>query len=149
MTCALVLCCGVVWQDLIAVARMETNCRVVRLKIRCSREIRTGSPLLLPLQSALTATLPDDDSDTLPEDYKPFTPTERTYISRFADRARVISSKEKPKKIDIYSQANVPHTFLCKAEKKGDLRKDARLMEFNSMVNRCVSLNRCHIHHAS
>ena len=28
--------------------------------------------------------------------------------------------------------------FLCKREAHGDLRKDARLMEFNSVVNRLL-----------
>ena len=29
--------------------------------------------------------------------------------------------------------------FLCKIERRGDLRKDARVMEFNSMVNRLLA----------
>ncbi len=30
------------------------------------------------------------------------------------------------------------YDFLCKIERRGDLRKDARMMEFNGMVNRLL-----------
>lgn len=67
------------------------------------------------------------------------------YIDRFHDHAEVISSKEKPKKITMLSKSGRSHTFLCKAEKRGDLRKDSRMMEFNTMVNRCGYRARCQV----
>lgn len=47
-------------------------------------------------------------------------------------------SKEKPKKVAMLGSDGLRYNFLCKIERKGDLRKDARMMEFNSMVNRLL-----------
>lgn len=43
-----------------------------------------------------------------------------------------MSSLQKPRKISIYGDDGATYAFLCKP--KDDLRKDARLMEFNSMI---------------
>ena len=45
----------------------------------------------------------------------------------------------------MLSKSGRSHTFLCKAEKRGDLRKDSRMMEFNTMVNRCGYRARCQV----
>lgn len=50
--------------------------------------------------------------------------------------SQVINSKERPKKLGVRGNDRRTRLFLCKAEKKGDLRKDSRMMEFNTMVNR-------------
>jgi hypothetical protein len=44
-----------------------------------------------------------------------------------------MSSLQKPRKIKITSSTGEDYLFLCKP--KDDLRKDCRLMEFNSMIN--------------
>jgi serine/threonine-protein kinase ATR len=43
-----------------------------------------------------------------------------------------MSSLQKPRKITVYGDDGATYAFLCKP--KDDLRKDARLMEFNSMI---------------
>lgn len=47
-------------------------------------------------------------------------------------------TKAKPKKISAVTTCGKSVRFLLKQEKHGDLRKDARLMEFNSVVNRLL-----------
>ena len=47
-----------------------------------------------------------------------------------------MSSLQKPRKITITGSNGSKYTFLCKP--KDDLRKDARLMEFASMINRLL-----------
>ena len=59
-------------------------------------------------------------------------------IRRFAPTAQVMKSKEKPKKISVDSSDGSTVNFLCKRESSGDLRKDARLMEFNFVINRLL-----------
>lgn len=43
-----------------------------------------------------------------------------------------MSSLQKPRKITVFGSDGKSYAFLCKP--KDDLRKDARLMEFNSMI---------------
>ncbi len=45
-------------------------------------------------------------------------------------------SKERPKKITAIGSDGNRYHFLCKMERKGDLRKDSRLMECCTVVNR-------------
>lgn len=45
-----------------------------------------------------------------------------------------MNSLQKPRKIKIRGSDGHNYTFLCKP--RDDLRKDARLMEFNNMINR-------------
>ncbi len=49
-------------------------------------------------------------------------------------------SKAQPKKISLQTaEGGETVHFLCKQERNGDLRKDARLMEFNGVVNRLLA----------
>lgn len=50
------------------------------------------------------------------------------------EEADVMNSLQKPRKIKIRGTDGKLYGFLCKP--KDDLRKDARLMEFNNMINR-------------
>lgn len=45
-----------------------------------------------------------------------------------------MSSLQRPRKIKMRGSDGKLYPFLCKP--KDDLRKDARLMEFNNMINR-------------
>ena len=60
------------------------------------------------------------------------------FIAAFDDQVDVASSKAKPKTIRLRTLCGRTVKFLCKQEKDGDLRKDARLMEFNTSVNRLL-----------
>ncbi|KAJ2161731.1 hypothetical protein GGF46_001235 [Coemansia sp. RSA 552] len=58
-------------------------------------------------------------------------------ISAFDDIVEVMHSLQRPKKITAVGSDGRRYSFLCKP--KDDLRKDARLMEFNSMINQLLS----------
>ncbi|RKP36998.1 hypothetical protein BJ085DRAFT_14939 [Dimargaris cristalligena] len=89
--------------------------------------------LLVPLQSSLTVTLPTS-SQTLMT-HNPF-PGTLPAISGFQDTIEVLHSLQKPKKLTILGSDGQSYTFLCKP--KDDLRKDARTMEFNTMINKLL-----------
>jgi serine/threonine-protein kinase ATR len=60
------------------------------------------------------------------------------YIQNFHDIVEVAASKARPKIIQLTTTAGKTVKFLLKQEKNGDLRKDARMMEFNSVINRIL-----------
>lgn len=87
----------------------------------------------IPTLDALTVSLPFDAVDR--SEHKPF-PDPVVTFSSFEDAVKIMSSLQRPRKISVIgSDANV-YGFLCKP--KDDLRKDARLMEFNSMINKLL-----------
>ncbi|CAM9291538.1 unnamed protein product [Discosporangium mesarthrocarpum] len=70
--------------------------------------------------------------------HDPF-PGGEVHIRSFYDRVQYMRSKAKPKKLSLKTvESGETVTFLCKRERDGDLRKDARLMEFNGMINRLL-----------
>jgi serine/threonine-protein kinase ATR len=93
----------------------------------------TPSPLAVPIESVLTATLPTL-TDTV-RGHKAFSRDVVT-ISSFLDEVLVLSSLQKPRKLTARGSDGKNYGLLCKP--KDDLRKDQRLMEFNSMINRSL-----------
>lgn len=63
-------------------------------------------------------------------------PLELVYISCFEDNVVVMNSLQKPKKVTIRGTDGKLYPFLCKS--KDDLRIDYRIMEFFSVVNKCL-----------
>jgi len=57
-------------------------------------------------------------------------------ITKFDTSADVMSSKEKPKKVSCVGSDGRRYYFLCKRERRGDLRKDSRMMEYCTTLNR-------------
>ncbi|XP_041996259.1 serine/threonine-protein kinase ATR-like isoform X2 [Salvia splendens] len=96
--------------------------------------------IIMPTQESLTVNLPSDDanpadsgtSDIFSHSYLPT-------ISGITDEAEILSSLQRPKKVILIGSDGKQHPFLCKP--KDDLRKDARMMEFNTMINRLLSKN--------
>ena len=93
--------------------------------------------IILPLMHSLTPALPSRRQDLVDsdEEYTGFG-KDSVRMVRFETTVEVMSSKEKPKKLTVLGSDGVKYNFLCKQERKGDLRKDARLMETNALVNR-------------
>lgn len=106
------------------------------MRHRSQRSNLKRAKIVLPLQRHLTANIPTDTliSD---EETSVFSPDD-VCIAEFRSEAEVMSSKERPKKIYVIGNDGKTYPFLCKAERRGDLRKDARMMEFNSVVNRLL-----------
>ncbi|KAK6357829.1 serine/threonine-protein kinase M1 [Orbilia blumenaviensis] len=90
--------------------------------------------LIIPVQSALTVSFPADGL-TPKSGHNPFSRDQAT-ISKFEDEADVMSSLQKPRKITIIGSDGRRYPLMCKP--KDDLRKDARLMEFNTIINRLL-----------
>ncbi|ETV97855.1 hypothetical protein H310_09190 [Aphanomyces invadans] len=87
------------------------------------RLTRVRAKVLLPIQNIIhRRDLPESD----------------VYIKSFGDKADVMLTKEKPKRIQIQGTDGKTYSFLCKREKHGDLRKDARMMEFNALMNKLL-----------
>merc|ERR1719491_996306 len=57
---------------------------------------------------------------------------------RCLEAVDVFRTKERPKKITFLGTDGKEYPFLCKAERRGDLRKDSRMMEFGVMVNQLL-----------
>jgi len=74
----------------------------------------------------------------MPDAYHDAFPNAQMQIRMFGETAHVLHSKAKPKKITVYTTCEKQLTFLCKQERSGDLRKDARMMEFNGILNRLL-----------
>jgi serine/threonine-protein kinase ATR len=112
--------------------------------------------LIVPLQTQLTATLPA--GDRIDHNYNPF-PETQVFVHELQDKVRAFSpnpvsyggtqrtrvalvqieimgSLQRPKKITMVGSDGQEYLFLCKP--KDDLRKDCRMMEFNTMINKLL-----------
>jgi len=101
--------------------------------------------VLVPVQSQMTAALPRMCSPQ--EVSKPFDPfrgphgDSQVKTQRCLEIVDVFRTKEKPKKITFLGEDGREYPFLCKCERRGDLRKDSRMMEFGVMVNQLLQRN--------
>ncbi|XP_004459286.1 serine/threonine-protein kinase ATR isoform X1 [Dasypus novemcinctus] len=96
-------------------------------------EEATFSEILIPLQSVMIPTLPSIPGTHANHD--PF-PGHWAYIASFDDMVEILASLQKPKKISLKGSDGKFYIMMCKP--KDDLRKDCRLMEFNSLINKCL-----------
>lgn len=111
-----------------------------------------------PVQAALTAVLPTNSSGGS----KDLFPRQVPRLRDFSPQLKVMNSKAKPKRLTAFvipagrvgmvkaSKAmkisKLPHKidvgeihFLVKQEAKGDLRKDARVQDLNTVINRLMA----------
>uniref|UniRef100_A0A8C5MNU7 Serine/threonine-protein kinase ATR n=1 Tax=Leptobrachium leishanense TaxID=445787 RepID=A0A8C5MNU7_9ANUR len=93
----------------------------------------TFSEILIPLQSVMIPTLPSTALKRDHADHDPF-PGHWAYIAGFDDTVEILPSLQKPKKISMKGSDGKSYIMMCKP--KDDLRKDCRLMEFNSLINK-------------
>ncbi|KAL6038204.1 hypothetical protein STEG23_030972, partial [Scotinomys teguina] len=93
----------------------------------------TFSEVLIPLQSVMIPTLPSVLGAHANHD--PF-PGHWAYLAGFDDVVEVLTSLQKPKKISLKGSDGKFYIMMCKP--KDDLRKDCRLMEFNSLINKSL-----------
>ncbi|KAL9254687.1 Serine/threonine-protein kinase ATR-like protein [Drosera capensis] len=100
------------------------------------RMMPTG--IIMPIQQSLTVSLPMCElSSTNSSKSGIFSTIDLPTISGIADEAEILSSLQRPKKMVLLGSDGIERPFLCKP--KDDLRKDARMMEFNAMINRLLS----------
>ena len=89
-------------------------------------EINYGKPILMPLLSTLTSNFGPESNDIK--------------IKSMEDEIEQILSLRKPKKIMLKSESGRYYHYLCK--KDDDLRKDMRMMETASFINRILANDR-------
>ncbi|USP73715.1 uncharacterized protein yc1106_00989 [Curvularia clavata] len=91
--------------------------------------------LVVPIEANLLPNLPvGNDSQTIRR-HNPF-PAYAITIQSFDDDVLVLSSLQRPRKLNVRGSDGRSYGLLCKP--KDDLRKDQRLMEFNTMINRAL-----------
>ncbi|ORX38472.1 hypothetical protein BD324DRAFT_641616 [Kockovaella imperatae] len=97
--------------------------------------VRSAVPsrMMVPLQEALTCTLPST-SETV-KSHNPF-PDSPVEIRDIDDKIEVMPSLQRPKKLVLIGTDGKRYPFLCKPH--DDLRKDARLMDLNGMINKLL-----------
>jgi hypothetical protein len=110
----------VVAEALVSVARHDGHIKTLSETKEGSRLLRnTGGLLVVPTKAQLTA---------------PF--GEEVRIAKFIDTVHVYNTKAKPKRIGVIDSSGRQVEFILKLEKKTDLRKDARMMDFVNVINR-------------
>lgn len=95
-------------------------------------------PMVLPIQQYLHSginsfSISDDVGDSIGYD------DDQMNMIRLSTKIEIFSSKEKPKKVTFRNRRIQEFFFLCKQEKRGDLRKDLRMMEYVSIVNHVLA----------
>ena len=91
--------------------------------------------MVVPIEAAMTASLPAGHDFKAIRQYNPF-PHDAVTIASFGDDVLVLSSLQRPRKLNVRGSDGRLYGLLCKP--KDDLRKDQRLMEFNTMINRAL-----------
>ncbi|KAG5518296.1 hypothetical protein PMAC_003092 [Pneumocystis sp. 'macacae'] len=89
--------------------------------------------IVVPIQSVLIIALPS--SPAAIKHHSPF-PDDQPCLH---DEVDIMNSLQRPRKITIIGSDGRHYPFLCKP--KDDLRKDARLMEFNNMINKFLKID--------
>lgn len=90
--------------------------------------------VMVPLQRHLTVALPQDGRNR--SGHAAF-PNAAPSVRRFVDKVEILVSLQKPKKVTLVGSDGNQYAFLAKP--KEDLRKDSRLMEFASILNRILA----------
>ncbi len=89
--------------------------------------------LVVPIEACLIPSMPNSQDAWPPKNFRAFA-REPVTIAAILDDALVLSSLQKPRKLSIRGSDGKLYAVLAKP--KDDLRKDQRLMEFNTMINR-------------
>eukprot|EP00605_Chrysophyceae_sp_TOSAG23-4_P002524 GSChrysophyteH1.ASY1.ANO1.2789.1 assembled CDS len=107
------------FRNLIELAVAPAQKKEKKLKWKWPQNL-TYTRFIVPMQGVLTA---------IPR-------SAEMYMKAFDEWVDVASSKAKPKTVYLQTTDGKTIKFLAKQEKNGDLRKDSRMMEFNTVVNR-------------
>lgn len=128
--------------SLIELCKVQIKDRTTKLSLErdlphLAVQLKRSYNVIIPGQRSLWPSLPKS-SETMAS-HRPFK-SNLPKIDRFLDEVDVMSSLQKPRKITAVGSDGVCYTFLCKP--KDDLRKDAKVMEFNSLVNTLLKKDR-------
>ena len=88
---------------------------------------------MISVTAGLTPTLPNDTANQF--DHQPCVNDLRT-IESVEDNITLLPSLQQPRKVTIVGSDGKRYIFLCKP--KDDLRRDSRVMEFTSLMNKLL-----------
>lgn len=90
--------------------------------------------ILIPFLSFMVPSFPTSlsDGEKPNVNYDPFS-GQSVFIESFEDTVEILSSMQKPKKMNIIGSDGAKYSIMCKP--KDDLRQDSRLMEVNALMN--------------
>lgn len=142
------------FRSFVDLATRQTNER--RLKYSWPTDIQDIRSILVPTQTVLQSSFftlsssiasissssylsMDGDTSLSSQSSSNLLNVDKFYFQSIDENVDVAISKAKPKTIHIRTICGKRIKFLVKQEKQGDLRKDARMMEFNSIVNRLLT----------
>ncbi|ODV95195.1 hypothetical protein PACTADRAFT_49941 [Pachysolen tannophilus NRRL Y-2460] len=91
--------------------------------------------LVVPLRSNFEIKLPAS-FDLSSKNYKSFPIGSKITIIKFDEHVKILSSMQKPRRLAILGSNGGKYHILCKPH--DDLRKDAKLMEFTTMIDRLL-----------
>lgn len=91
------------------------------------------SRLVVPAEDFLIPNIPLVNDAATMKTFRAFS-KEPVTVTAFLDEALVLNSLQKPRKMSI--RGSDGHVYSILAKPKDDLRKDQRLMEFDTMINR-------------
>ena len=119
----------------------DTNVKGKKIKVTIIQNRRNQTELkqariVLPLQRHLLANIPTESTSSDIE-LSVFSQQD-VCISSFRREAEVMSSKERPKKIYVVGDDGKTYPFLVKSERRGDLRKDSKMVEISEVINRLL-----------
>lgn len=122
--------------DLLYLANFEIVGKQITMSLshdifKSSNFINTPCALVVPAKAVLTVSMPAEVNPGATFSAFPSAPP---YIAGVQDDCDIMNSLQKPRKITIRGSDGHVYPFLVKP--KDDLRKDARLMEFDNMINR-------------
>ncbi|CAB40165.1 ATR checkpoint kinase Rad3 [Schizosaccharomyces pombe] len=118
-------------EKLINLCNTRINSKSVKMSLKDHFRLSFDDPvdLVIPAKSFLDITLPAKDANRA--SHYPFPKTQPTLL-KFEDEVDIMNSLQKPRKVYVRGTDGNLYPFLCKP--KDDLRKDARLMEFNNLI---------------
>lgn len=93
------------------------------------------SEVIVPTLAALTVAIP---TRSTPQRHEPFAPEPVTIVD-METTVLVMSSLMRPRRIGFIGSDGNSYRFLAKREAAGDMRKDSRLIDFLTVVNRLLA----------
>ncbi|KAK3922870.1 Serine/threonine-protein kinase ATR [Frankliniella fusca] len=95
------------------------------------------SKIMVPLQTSRTLTLPQQEQNSLTS-HLPF-PLKVPHIVGIREKVVILPSLQRPRRITLIGSDGKDYDMMCKD--KDDLRLDARVMEFSSIINKYLQKN--------
>lgn len=94
----------------------------------------TPCQLVVPVKTNFQITLPPSIENL--RTHNPFPNSSNVTIAKFKDTVDVLSSMQRPRRLYLIGSDGLGYSILCKPN--DDLRKDAKLMEFTTMIDQLL-----------